>query len=158
VRRHGGVAAPPRFGDERGHRHPRSARYSRTHGATRRNVHRGAVRGLSLDTVAELSHERARLWLLPPLMVAWVNFHLGFVAGLGLILAFVGIDFLETLFAGERRAEAVQRLRRAWPWFLATAVATLANPWGWGIYSALARQNRAMAVHSGWIAEWGASR
>jgi tetratricopeptide (TPR) repeat protein len=98
---------------------------------------------------------RARLWLLPPLMVAWVNFHLGFVAGLGLILAFVGIDFLETLFAGERRAEAVQRLRRAWPWFLATAVATLANPWGWGIYSALARQNRAMAVHSGWIAEWG---
>jgi tetratricopeptide (TPR) repeat protein len=34
-------------------------------------------------------------------------------------------------------------------------VATLINPWGWGIYSALVRQSRAMAGHSAWIAEWG---
>jgi tetratricopeptide (TPR) repeat protein len=98
---------------------------------------------------------RAHLWLLPLLMVAWVNFHLGFVAGLALIVAFVGMDVLELLFSGSRRVEALQRLRRAWPWFVATAVATLVNPWGWGIYSALVRQNRAMAMHSGWIAEWG---
>ncbi|MGA2686739.1 MAG: tetratricopeptide repeat protein [Candidatus Korobacteraceae bacterium] len=98
---------------------------------------------------------RAHLWLLPLLMIAWVNFHLGFVAGLALIVAFVGMDVLELLFPGRRRVEAVQRLRRAWPWFVATALATLANPWGWGIYSALVRQNRAMALHSGWIAEWG---
>ncbi|MGA7460132.1 MAG: hypothetical protein WBW69_07890, partial [Candidatus Korobacteraceae bacterium] len=46
---------------------------------------------------------KARLWLLPLLMIAWVNCHLGFVAGLGLIAAFVGIDLLEMLFAGDRR-------------------------------------------------------
>lgn len=97
----------------------------------------------------------APLWLLPLLMIAWVNFHLGFVAGLALMAAFTGIDMLELLFPGRRRVEAVQRLRRAWPWFVAAALATLANPWGWGIYAALVRQNRAMAVHSGWIAEWG---
>jgi len=106
---------------------------------------------------------RAHLWLLPLLMIAWVNFHLGFVAGLALIVAFVGIDVLELLFPGRRRVEALQRLRRAWPWFVATALATLANPWGWaiyspwglGIYSAMVRQNRDMALYSNWIAEWG---
>jgi len=61
---------------------------------------------------------RAHLWLLPLLMIAWVNFHLGFVAGLALIVAFVGMDVLELLFPGRRRVEAVQRLRRAWPWFV----------------------------------------
>jgi hypothetical protein len=98
---------------------------------------------------------RARLWLLPLLMIAWVNLHLGFVAGLGAILAFVGMELLEMWFPGARRRDAAQRLRRAAPWFVATAVATLINPWGWGIYRALIRQDRAMAQHSGWIVEWG---
>ena len=98
---------------------------------------------------------RACLWLLPLLMIAWVNFHLGFIAGLATIASFVGIELLEMLFPGTRRREAVQRLRRASPWFVATAVATLANPWGWGLYRALFRQNRAMALHSGRIFEWG---
>lgn len=98
---------------------------------------------------------KARLWLLPLLMIAWVNCHLGFVAGMGLMAAFAGMDLLEMFFAGARRAGAVARLRRAWPWYAVTVIATLANPWGWGIYSALIRQNRAMALHSAWIAEWG---
>jgi hypothetical protein len=29
------------------------------------------------------------------------------------------------------------------------------NPWGWGAYTALLRQNQAMAAHSEWFAEWG---
>ncbi len=45
-------------------------------------------------------------------------------------------------------------MRRSLPWFAATAVATLVNPWGWGVYRALARQNRAMAQHSQLIDEW----
>ena len=98
---------------------------------------------------------RARLWLLPVLMLAWVNLHLGFVSGLGLIAAFVGMDVLQMLKPGERRSAAIQRLKRAVPWFLATAAVTIANPWGWNLYSALIRQNRAMAEHSSWIAEWG---
>ncbi len=98
---------------------------------------------------------RARLWLLPLLMIVWVNLHLGFVAGLALIFAFIGVELLEMLFPDLRRWQAIQRLRRASPWFAATGLATLLNPWGWGIYSALVRQGRAQALHSGWINEWG---
>jgi len=97
----------------------------------------------------------ARLWLLPLLMMAWVNLHLGFVAGLALMATFAGVEILEMPFSGARRDGAVRRLRHAAPWFLTAAMATLANPWGWGIYSAIVRQDRAMALHSGWIAEWG---
>ncbi len=31
---------------------------------------------------------------------------------------------------------------------------TVINPWGWNLYSALVRQNRAMATHARFIAEW----
>jgi tetratricopeptide (TPR) repeat protein len=97
---------------------------------------------------------RAPLWCLPLLMLAWVNLHLGFAAGLVLMLAFVGMELLELLSSATRRSQAVQRLKRAIPWFAATALATLANPWGWRIYQALIRQDRAMALHSQVIQEW----
>src|ERR1039458_143166 len=86
---------------------------------------------------------QARLWLLPLLMVAWVNLHFGFAAGLALILAYVGVELSETIFGEVRCRVALQRLRRAWAWLAATALVTLANPWGWGIYRALMRQQRA---------------
>src|SRR5262249_40390064 len=38
---------------------------------------------------------KARLWLLPVLMVAWVNLHPGFVAGLGLLGAYVMLEVLD---------------------------------------------------------------
>ena len=96
---------------------------------------------------------RAPLWLLPVLMIAWVNLHLGFVAGLMLIAGFVGLDVLALLFAAQRR-EARQRIPRLLLWLVATAAATLINPWGWHLYEAILRQNRAMAEHSKLIAEW----
>jgi Flp pilus assembly protein TadD len=95
----------------------------------------------------------ARLWLLPVLMAAWVNLHLGFIAGLALLGAYVGTEILEMLWP-ERRDAAMHRLRRAAPYLVATVAATLVNPWGWGIYRALLRQNAAMAQHSKWIIEW----
>ncbi len=97
----------------------------------------------------------ARLWLLPLLMALWVNLHLGFVAGIAALLAFAGIELLEMVFPGTRRQEARERLRRSWPWFVGAAISTLLNPWGWRIYQAVFRQNRAMAEHSAWISEWG---
>jgi len=100
---------------------------------------------------------RAPLWLLPLLMVAWVNLHFGFAAGLGLILAYMGIELSEMVFPARRR-EAVQRLRRALPWFLATAAAALLNPWGWGIYRALILQQRATTQQQLLIAEWASVR
>ena len=97
---------------------------------------------------------RAALWLLPWLMLLWVNVHFGFAAGLGLMLAYAGTEILESIFGVERRRAAVQRLRRAWPWLGATAIVTLLNPWGWNLYRALLLQERANAEQQTWIAEW----
>ena len=97
---------------------------------------------------------RGRLWLLPLLMVAWVNLHLGFVAGLALIVGYLLAEALEMIWP-ERREAAVARLRQCLPWLIATFAATLVNPWGWEIYGALLRQEGAMAAQLQWIPEWG---
>lgn len=97
---------------------------------------------------------RARLWPLPLLMLAWVNLHPGFVSGVGLLVAFAGLEVLHMLQPAGR-AEAVSRLKRLAPWLATAIAATLLNPWGWGAYVGLVRQNRAMAAHSEWFAEWG---
>ena len=99
---------------------------------------------------------RARLWLLPLLMWAWVNLHLGFVAGLALLVAYVGIELSEMIYGDERRLAALQRLRHAWGWLAVTSLMTLANPWGWGIYRALILQERAAGQHQLSITEWSA--
>ncbi|MGC2110472.1 MAG: hypothetical protein WA655_13200, partial [Candidatus Korobacteraceae bacterium] len=62
---------------------------------------------------------RARLWLLPLLMMAWVNLHLGFASGLALLGWYVATEALESLFGPERRRAAVERLRRASGWLIA---------------------------------------
>jgi tetratricopeptide (TPR) repeat protein len=90
---------------------------------------------------------RAPLWLMPLLMVFWVNVHFGFAGGLGLMAAYAGTELLETVCGAERRRAALQRLRRALPWLGATAMVTLLNPWGWNIY-------RALLLQQTWIAEW----
>lgn len=95
---------------------------------------------------------RARLWLLPVLMLVWVNVHLSFFAGLGLLVAFAGVEILELPFAGERRSNAINRLNRELPWFAATAAVTLANPWGWKYYPALVDYTR--TVSKLYINEW----
>ena len=97
---------------------------------------------------------RAALWVLPLLMLVWANVHFGFAAGLGLMLAYTGTEILESLFGPERRGMALERLRRAWPWLLGTAIVTLLNPWGWYLYRALLLQERASAEQQTWIAEW----
>jgi hypothetical protein len=63
------------------------------------------------------SEGRDWLWLLPLLMIAWVNLHPGFVLGLALMGLF-----------------ALRHPRRLIPWTIATAAATLVNPFGWHIY------------------------
>lgn len=97
---------------------------------------------------------KARLWLLPLLMLAWVNLHFGFVSGLGLLVAYVAAELFEAAFGPERRHAAFNKLRRAAPWLLATALATLVNPWGWGIYRQILLQQQANAQQQLWINEW----
>jgi len=96
----------------------------------------------------------ALLWLLPLLMLAWTNLHFGFAAGLGLIGAYVTLELIEMATGELRRASALERLRGAAGWLLCAVLATLANPWGWGIYRALLRQQRANAQQQFWIMEW----
>lgn len=96
----------------------------------------------------------ALLWILPPLMVLWVNVHFGFAAGLGLILAYIAAEALELVCGQQRRRAALERLQHAYGWLALTAVATLINPWGWGIYRALLLQQRANAQQQLWIIEW----
>jgi tetratricopeptide (TPR) repeat protein len=98
---------------------------------------------------------RAALWLLPPLMLAWVNLHFGFAAGLGLIAAYVGVELLQVIFDRANRRDAIARLRRARIWLLSTVLVTLLNPWGWGIYRALLLQQRANNLQQSLITEWG---
>jgi tetratricopeptide (TPR) repeat protein len=100
---------------------------------------------------------RARLWLLPLLMLAWVNLHVGFVAGLALIVAYVVIELADMIFSGRQQRAAVQRrLRQASGWLACTVFITLANPWGWNIYRALLLQERALGQHQINLTEWRA--
>ena len=101
---------------------------------------------------------RAPLWLLPLLMLFWVNVHFGFAAGLGLMAAYAGTEVFEFPFGATRRVAAIARLRRAWPWLVGTAAVTLVNPWGWGVYRALLLQERASSEQQTWIAEWAGVR
>jgi len=94
-----------------------------------------------------------KLWLLPLLMLSWVNLHPGFVAGLGLLGAYMLLEVFD-LFWPDRRSPALARLRQAWPWLAATVVTTLANPWGWRVFQIVARQQAAMDAHSQMILEW----
>ena len=96
----------------------------------------------------------APLWLLPPLMMCWVNLHLGFLAGLALLCGYIALEVLEAMSRPGSRRVVTDRLGRAWPWLMATLFATLLNPWGWKIYQALLRQESAMGLHSQAIAEW----
>jgi len=78
---------------------------------------------------------RCRPWLLPLVMLFWVNLHPGFIAGLGAIGAYLLIEVMDFPFA-DRRQAVLLRLRKVWPWLAACAAVTLVNPWGPKIYVA----------------------
>lgn len=105
-------------------------------------------------------HFRGRssaLWLLPIVMCAWANLHLGFAAGLLLMGAYVAMEIAELPVAG-RRGESIARLRAAAPWLAAGMAATLINRWGPLLYAALLRQNRVLAGLGSFVGEWFAFR
>ncbi|HTV57475.1 MAG TPA: tetratricopeptide repeat protein [Verrucomicrobiae bacterium] len=99
----------------------------------------------------------SRLWLLPVLMAFWVNLHTGFIAGLALIGAYLLAEAGD-LFSSSRRLAVIQRIKAASPWLGLSAVATLANPWGWRIYQAIERQSAVSKLHGDFIGEWSGVR
>lgn len=73
-----------------------------------------------------------RLWLLPLLMLVWVNVHGSFVLGGALIaLVFAG-ELLAIVIGG--RDEAVTSLKSLFAWGVVTAAAVLLNPSGPGVF------------------------
>ena len=96
---------------------------------------------------------RSFLWLLPILMLAWVNLHPGFAAGLALCGAYLLLEVLDLPFP-EHRAAIRTRLHRAWPWLTSLVITTLVNPWGLNIYRVLFRQQEAQSLHNQWVVEW----
>jgi tetratricopeptide (TPR) repeat protein len=101
--------------------------------------------------------ERAWLWLLPPIMLVWVNAHSGFSAGVALLGAYVAHELIEFCFPS-RRAEAGLRLKRAGPWIALSLLATALNPWGIGVYRALLAHDKLAAFQHGLVGEWSAVR
>lgn len=96
---------------------------------------------------------RARLWPLPLMMVAWVNLHLGLTSGLGLIAGYVLLECLAMVWSDHRQA-AIDHLRHAWPWFLATIGAVLVNPWGWEVFATSLHLMTPVTAGSRLISEW----
>ncbi len=99
----------------------------------------------------------APMWVLPILMVFWVNLHLGFIAGLAAMAIYAIAEGMGTRRPDFRRDMPFERMAQPALWLALTLLATLVNPWGWGIYRALLRQSNAMALHDRWITEWAAT-
>jgi Tfp pilus assembly protein PilF len=89
-----------------------------------------------------------RLWILPLVMLLWVNLHPGFIAGLGILFAYLLMEILEFVFPS-RRATALIRLRQAWPALAATVIVTLLNPFGYKIYKASLALAGLQPTHAG---------
>ena len=80
-------------------------------------------------------------WFFPVSMVLWVNVHGGWLFGLALLAIYVGAAVVESLrdsdaFAALRAAQRARRM--AWAWG-ASALATLANPFGWNLHAHIYR-------------------
>jgi len=67
---------------------------------------------------------KAKLWMLPVLMIVWVNTHPGFIFGLALLVWYVVAELVERHFT---------RLKLNAPWLLATAVGVVLNPFGFKV-------------------------
>ncbi|HEY9268835.1 MAG TPA: hypothetical protein VIO39_05220 [Methylotenera sp.] len=73
--------------------------------------------------------EMHKLWLLPVLMVIWVNSHGGYVAGLVLLLLFVACEWLTFVLLQQGDAIQKQHLKKLTIIATVTIAATLLNPY-----------------------------
>ncbi|HEV2688066.1 MAG TPA: hypothetical protein VGV35_05915, partial [Bryobacteraceae bacterium] len=90
---------------------------------------------------ASFERRRRRLWMLPLLMLVWVNMHGGFLIGFVLLgIFFLGAAWTWFRAKESRIEEALQKIaagKRAWRLFivgLLCVAASLVNPYGWKLY------------------------
>jgi hypothetical protein len=94
------------------------------------------------STESDSSANRRRLWILPPMMLLWVNLHGGWLVGF-VLLGIFGLGALWTWFRSkENRLEdslrkiAAAKRARLLVWVgLISAVASLGNPYGWKLHA-----------------------
>jgi hypothetical protein len=100
------------------------------------------------------SRGRDLLWVLPLLMVFWVNLHGAFVLGLGLIALFIVSEGSRRLIggAGAHALTAIE-LRRLAVVLAMCALATLVNPEGYKVYEYV-RTVMADGASQQLVAEW----
>ncbi len=68
-----------------------------------------------------------RLWVLPAVFLLWVNLHLGFIAGLGVLGTGILFELCDMIFA-ERRAVALARLKQVAIWLAAPGAGGFTRP------------------------------
>ncbi len=92
--------------------------------------------GALLAMLARENYRRAgvRLWLVVPLMALWANLHGGWVIGIVVLALYAGVATLYDLSSGEGWARGVRLAAIA----AAGAAATLVNPYGLGLWRAVA--------------------
>jgi hypothetical protein len=80
-------------------------------------------------------------WFFPASMLLWVNLHGGWLFGIALLGIYTLAGFVESAhaqdaFAAIRAAHRARAMAAAW---MASAVATLVNPFGWGLHAHIYR-------------------
>lgn len=79
-------------------------------------------------------HPRRRIWLLVPLLAVWTNVHGAFPAGIVVIGAAAAGSVAEAWLRGERHWRQWVQAGRYLAVAAAASLATLANPFGWGVH------------------------
>ena len=81
-------------------------------------------------------------WFFPASMLLWVNLHGGWLFGMALLGIYTFAAFVESRFASRMRLpRSAPRIGLApWLWaWVASAVATLVNPYGWRLHAHIYR-------------------
>jgi hypothetical protein len=73
------------------------------------------------------------LYLLPPLMLLWVNLHGGFLAGFILLGVYITGNILRAIFIPEERHDAPKRFKMLFLFSILCLIASLINPRGYEI-------------------------
>jgi len=100
---------------------------------------------LFLIILVRVLQTRRRMWIIPPLFAVWVNLHGGWIVGAGILTAWCAVDATEQF----RRSRVIP-----WPTLLlpvATAAATIVNPYGVELWTFLATTVRTTRPD---IVEW----